>query len=88
MQHQRGWSFTYGVSSLSFLAGKTWLASFSLQYRTEIKLAYHPQEQNSDLLKGEQVAVMIHGYGEQMMLDAWEHSVGPHPPLRGTVLGC
>ena len=53
-QSHQGWSFTYWFSSLSFLARKTWLASFSLQYRTETKLAHHPQKQNDDLLKEEQ----------------------------------
>lgn len=54
VQSHQGWSSTYWVSSLSFLAGKTWLASFSLQYRTETQLVYHPQEQNDDLLKEKQ----------------------------------
>ena len=53
-QSHRGRSFTYWVSSISFLAGKTWLASFSLKYRTEIKLAHHPPRKNDDLLKREQ----------------------------------
>lgn len=54
VQSHQGWSFTYWVSSLSFLARKTWLASFSLQYRRETQLVYYPQEQKDDLLKEEQ----------------------------------
>lgn len=54
VQSHQVWSFTYWVSSFSFLTGKTWLASFSLQYRTETQLVHHPQEHNDDLLKEEQ----------------------------------
>lgn len=52
VRSHQGWSFTYWLSSLSLLSRKTGLASFSLQYKTEIKLAHHPQEQNDTLLKG------------------------------------
>lgn len=73
VQSHQVWSFTYWVSSLSFLAGKTRLASFSLQYRTEAQLVHYPQEQNYDLSKEEQG-----GWEQKRYTDTGSRCCWPH----------